>query len=40
MDIILTQGYKRSGKPEIEINQPEKQRAFVSPGESIALVND
>lgn len=41
MDIILTEGYKRSGKPKIEINRTAHcTELLCAPGELIALVSD
>ena len=41
MDIILTEGYKRSDKPKIEINRSAHSAELLcAPGELIALVSD
>ncbi|ACV64218.1 molybdopterin-guanine dinucleotide biosynthesis protein B [Desulfofarcimen acetoxidans DSM 771] len=41
MDILLTEGYKRSNKPKIEINRTEHSSELVcAPDELIALVTD
>ncbi len=41
VDIILTEGYKRSDKPKIEINRTARSTELLcAPGELIALVSD
>jgi molybdopterin-guanine dinucleotide biosynthesis protein B len=41
MDIVLTEGYKRSDKPKIEINRTAHSRELLcTPEELIALVSD